>query len=143
MSTTENPPPVQAAAAGSRQSSKDGIAALVRPHSQSPTPAWSLAGLFLASSLIPPKPHLPPLMHRIGFGAIFAGTGYVLSCGDAHNGSGMTTAWSLTYLFLNFRKSLTTSRSAVSLALTGATLASSVLYGTEYFLLQERVEEEA
>lgn len=46
------------------------------------------------------------------------------------------TAWSLTYLFLNFRKSLTGPRHFVSLALTGATLASSALYGSEYFLLQ-------
>lgn len=45
----------------------------------------------LASSLIPPNPRLPPLMHRVGFGAIFAGAGYVVSCGDTRNGSGITT----------------------------------------------------
>ncbi|OSX59610.1 hypothetical protein POSPLADRAFT_1151133, partial [Postia placenta MAD-698-R-SB12] len=91
-------------------------------------------------SLIPPNPRLPPLMHRVGFGAIFAGAGYVVSCGDTRNGSGITTAWSLTYLFLNLRKSLLTARHPLSLVLTAATLASSTVYGSEYFLLQEKDE---
>ncbi len=30
-------------------------------------------------------------MYRFGFGAIFAGAGYVLSTGDVYNGSGITT----------------------------------------------------
>ncbi|GBE80184.1 Altered inheritance of mitochondria protein 19 homolog [Sparassis crispa] len=112
------------------------IEAVIRPYSQYPIPVWSLSALFLASSFVPPRPFFPPIMHRIGFGAIFAGAGYVLSTGDTRNGSGITTAWSLTYLFFNMRKSLTSNRSAVSLALTGATLASTALYGSEYFLLQ-------
>jgi len=121
-------------------SSLDAVASVVRPYSQSPTPVWSLAGLFLTSSLIPPKSTMPPLMHRIGFGAIFAGAGYVLSCGDVTNGSGITTAWSLTYLFLNLRKSLAPPRHPASLVLSTATLVSSVLYGTEYFVLPKEEE---
>ncbi|KAH9947190.1 hypothetical protein B0H21DRAFT_739992 [Amylocystis lapponica] len=94
--------------------SKDRLASIVRPYSQSPLN------------------HILVLMSSF----IFAGAGYVLSAGDARNGSGISTAWSLTYLFLNLRKSLMPPRSPVSLALTGATVASSVLYGSEYFLLQ-------
>ncbi|KAI0940390.1 hypothetical protein AcW1_005139 [Taiwanofungus camphoratus] len=103
------------------------LASIIRPYSRFPFPAWGLAGLFLASSVIPPRPTIPPIMHRIGFGVIFLGAGYVLSTGDARNGSGITTAWSLTYLFLNLRKSLTPPRNFLSLTLTMATMASSTL----------------
>ncbi|KZT70225.1 hypothetical protein DAEQUDRAFT_213158 [Daedalea quercina L-15889] len=75
-------------------------------------------------------------MFRIGFGGIFSGAGYVLLCGDAYNGSGITTAWSLTYLLFNLKNSLKTQRNVVSLGLSAATLASAACYGTEYFLLQ-------
>ncbi|KAI0074782.1 hypothetical protein K474DRAFT_1665065 [Panus rudis PR-1116 ss-1] len=116
------------------------LAKIVRPYSQSPIPIWSLSGLFFATSVFPPNPSRPPIMIRLGFGAIFAGAGYVLSTGDARNGSGISTAWSLTYLFLNLRKSLRPPYSLLSLSLSGATLASAALYGTEYFLLQEKEE---
>lgn len=54
--------------------------------------------------------------------------------------TGVLTAWSLTYLFLNMRKSLTRPRHPVSLALTSVTMASATLYGTEYFVLQDDSE---
>lgn len=41
--------------------------------------------------LTPRRIPAPPLIYRLGFGAIFSGAGYVLSCGDAYNGSGITT----------------------------------------------------
>ncbi|KZT06553.1 uncharacterized protein LAESUDRAFT_714280 [Laetiporus sulphureus 93-53] len=115
-------------------------ASLVRPYSQSPKPVWGLASLFFTSLLVPPRPEIPPLLLRACFGAIFTGAGHVLSCGDARNGSGITTAWSLTYLLINLRKSLTPPRHPVSLALSGATLASAAIYGTEYFVLQKDEE---
>ncbi|CAL1699869.1 unnamed protein product [Somion occarium] len=140
------------------------IADVIRPYSQSPFvtsnfsivsssnsqtehviyfaitrwPMWTVAGIFLASSIVPPNPLRPPLMYRLGFGAIFSGAGYVISTGDVYNGTGIATAWSLTYLFLNLRKSLKPPLSGLSLALSGAALASSTLYGAEYFLLQEK-----
>lgn len=49
----------------------------------------------LASSLFPPSLHAqtftPPFVLRMGFGAIFAGAGYVLASGDSRNGSGIAT----------------------------------------------------
>ncbi|KAF9649569.1 hypothetical protein BDM02DRAFT_3113608 [Thelephora ganbajun] len=102
--------------------------------SQSPWPVTSLAGLFLASAFIPPSPHkgLPLFVHRFGFAGIFAGAGYVLSTGDSRNGSGISTAWSLIYLFLNARKSLAAPRHPVAVGLTLATIGSAGLYGSEY-----------
>ncbi|KAK7685410.1 hypothetical protein QCA50_011273 [Cerrena zonata] len=114
------------------------IAGVIRPYSQSPVPMWIVSGIFLASSVVPPNPLRPPLMQRLGFGAIFAGAGYVTSTGDIYNGTGISTAWSLTYLFLNIRKALRPPRSSLSLILSSAALFSSTLYGTEYFLLQEK-----
>ncbi|TCD68618.1 hypothetical protein EIP91_010273 [Steccherinum ochraceum] len=108
----------------------------IRPYSQSPWPIWSVSALFLASSIFPASPATPPIMMRLGFSAIYGGAGYVLHAGDAHNGSGISTAWSLTYLLLNARKSFRRPFSAGPVALTTATLASSALYGAEYFLLQ-------
>ncbi|PAV21473.1 Pathogenesis-related 1 [Pyrrhoderma noxium] len=113
-------------------------AKVVRPFSQSPWPAWSLGSIFLASSAIPPNAfkNLPPFPQRAGFSLIMFGAVYVTSTGDVSNGSGISTAWCLTYLFWNGRRSLTAPRNPVSLFLTGATALCTGLYGTEYFVLQ-------
>ncbi|EMD40306.1 hypothetical protein CERSUDRAFT_91023 [Gelatoporia subvermispora B] len=137
----ENPAPIPASNPNAAlKDSSTSLTSIVRPWSQSSTPVWALSSLFFATSVIPPRPGLPPIVHRLGFGAIFAGAGYVLSTGDTRNGSGISTAWSLIYLFLNFRKSLKAPRHPISLALTAATLASSTIYGSEYFVLQEDEE---
>ncbi|OCH89980.1 hypothetical protein OBBRIDRAFT_630723 [Obba rivulosa] len=139
-SNSTAPAPVSASGSdtpASSNSSTVSLASVVRPWSQSPVPTWALSGLFFATSVIPPRPGLPPIVHRLGFGAIFAGAGYVLSTGDTRNGSGIATAWSLMYLFLNSRKSLQPPRHPISLALTAATVASSTIYGSEYFVLQD------
>jgi hypothetical protein len=48
-----------------------------------------------ASAIFPPRLHAqtftPPFVLRVGFGAVFAGAGYVLSTGDSENGSGIAT----------------------------------------------------
>lgn len=75
---------------------------------------------------------LPPLYQRIGFPFIFLGAGYVLSTGDKRNGSGIPTACSATYLFLNGRNALR-ARIPASLALTVAAAVTLDLYGSEYF----------
>jgi Altered inheritance of mitochondria protein 19 len=51
----------------------------------------------------------PPFVLRMGFGAIFAGAGYVLASGDSRNGSGIATGNSTlkhTATTLNFDCSL-------------------------------------
>lgn len=64
----------------------------------------SLRGFYvvLASSVIPPSPLRPPLMQRLGFGAIFAGAGYVVSTGDVYNGTGISTGmyWALSESYI-------------------------------------------
>ncbi|VDB91522.1 unnamed protein product [Peniophora sp. CBMAI 1063] len=114
--------------------------------SRSPLPAFGLSALFIASAFAPPKfkakTFTPPFVFRLGFGAIFAGGGYMLAAGDAHNGSGVMTAWSLSYFVieqfsLGLQASLRRPRSPIALALSTATGASAALYGSEYFSLNE------
>jgi len=111
-----------------------------------------LSALFFASAAFPPnlraQTFTPPFVLRIGFGTIFAGAGYVLASGDSRNGSGIATAWSLSYFVLEqfslgLQRSLRLPRSRLSLALSSATAATAVLYGTEhYFLGNEEFEQD-
>jgi len=125
---------------------------------------WSLCVLFVllhtcllkwllqvfTSAIFPPRlrarTYTPPFVLRIGFGAIFGGAGYVLASGDSRNGSGIATAWSLSYLVLEqfslgLQRSLRLPRSGLSLALSGATAATAMLYGTEHFFLSDEESE--
>ncbi|KDQ63979.1 hypothetical protein JAAARDRAFT_27653 [Jaapia argillacea MUCL 33604] len=116
------------------------VSSTFRQFSHSSLPAFSLGGLFFASGLIPMtlqrKSYVPPFLQRVGFGVVLCGAGYILSQGDAENGSGVATAWSLTFSLLHLRKSLKSPRHPMSLALVGGTTACAALYGSEYFLLQ-------
>ncbi|KAH9977598.1 hypothetical protein BGW80DRAFT_764977 [Lactifluus volemus] len=136
--------------------------------SQSSIPCFGLSALCLSSSLqlyllstqlispslcihnVPPslrgQTFTPPFVLRMGFGAIFAGAGYVLASGDSRNGSGVATAWSSSYLvleqfLLGFQRSLRLPRSRLSIALSSATAATAVLYGTEHFILGDEDSE--
>jgi len=118
--------------------------------SQSSIPCFGLSTLFFASAISPPRLHAqtftPPFVLRVGFGAIFAGAGYVLSTGDSKNGSGIATAWSLSYFVieqfsLGLQRSLRLPRSRLSLALSGATAATAMLYGTEHYFLSDEESE--
>ncbi|KAH9994132.1 hypothetical protein BJV74DRAFT_884256 [Russula compacta] len=113
-------------------------------------PCFGLSALFLASSLFPPSLHAqtftPPFVLRMGFGAIFAGAGYVLASGDSRNGSGIATAWSLSYFVLEqfslgLQRSLRLPRSGLALTLSGATTATAMLYGMEHFVLGDEESE--
>jgi len=71
----------------------------------------------------------------------------VLSTGDSENGSGIATAWSLSYFVieqfsLGLQRSLRLPRSRLSLALSGATAATAILYGAEHFFLSDESEVE-
>ncbi|KAH9179509.1 hypothetical protein EDB89DRAFT_1921764 [Lactarius sanguifluus] len=97
-------------------------------------------------SLLRAQTFTPPFVLRTGFGAIFAGAGYVLASGDSRNGSGIVTAWSLSYFvleqfLLGFQRSSLLPRSKLSIALSGATATTAVLYGTEHFILNDEDSE--
>ncbi|KAK3813821.1 MAG: hypothetical protein JOS17DRAFT_449836 [Linnemannia elongata] len=87
----------------------------------SPYPEWSLSALCAAS--IPAAARLSPAMPHfgimMGFSAIWAGSGYMKHVGDAENGSGTTTAWCLTYLFLNLRRTIRQPKPMPSLLVAG------------------------
>ncbi|KAH7343230.1 hypothetical protein B0J17DRAFT_641529 [Rhizoctonia solani] len=113
----------------------------LRPIAHSPWPIWMSSALFMSTAGLK-SAGLPPLYQRIGFPFIFVGAGYVLSTGDKRNGSGISTAWSATYLFLNGRNALR-ARTPSALALTAAATATLSLYGTEYFYLNRNDQVEA
>ncbi|KAI0053794.1 hypothetical protein FA95DRAFT_1552299, partial [Auriscalpium vulgare] len=75
----------------------------------------------------------------MGFGAIFAGAGYILASGDSKNGSGVATAWSLSYFVVEqftqgLQRSLRLPRSRLSVVLSGAAASTAVLYGAEHYV---------
>jgi len=84
-----------------------------------------------------PQLAAPPLAFRLGFSAVFAGGGYITSCGDYRNGSGTTTAWSLAYLFFYTRQAFHRPRNLWSLGLTFSTMAVSAIHGMNYFVFQD------
>ncbi|KAF9235560.1 hypothetical protein BU15DRAFT_51267 [Melanogaster broomeanus] len=113
----------------------------LQPYARSKAPVLALSSLFAASLLVPapllrPNVYFPPFLFRAGFTGVFGGAAYVLSTGDARNGSGIATAWSLTYLLLHLGKSLKAPRHPLTLAMSGGAAACAALYGTEYFLYQ-------
>ncbi|GAA5918100.1 hypothetical protein JCM1841_005253 [Sporobolomyces salmonicolor] len=100
---------------------------------ESPITAWSTSALMLAAVPLCVKNPLgfPHLVQLPLFAAIFGGSGYMVHVGDPVNGSGTTTAWSLTYLFLNGRKALV-SRRPGPIALAAAAAAQAGTYGWYY-----------
>ncbi|KAH7887301.1 hypothetical protein F5I97DRAFT_1951056 [Phlebopus sp. FC_14] len=118
-----------------------GIFSHFQPYARSKAPALALSTLFAGSVFVPPtllRPNVyfPPYLHRVGFSLVFGGAAYVLSTGDERNGSGIATAWSLTYLFLNLKASLRSPRHPLTLAMAGGAAGCAALYGTEYFVYQ-------
>ncbi|KAI9569221.1 hypothetical protein HD554DRAFT_590808 [Boletus coccyginus] len=113
----------------------------LQPYARSKTPVLALTSLFALSSLVPPAalpPHTycPPYLQRVGFSLAFGVATWAFRAGDARNGAGIATAWSLIYLAFHARKSLRPPRHPVPLALSAGATACAALYGTEYFLYQ-------
>ncbi|KAI5993426.1 hypothetical protein EDD15DRAFT_2548053, partial [Pisolithus albus] len=111
----------------------------VQPAAQSKIPALLTSALFATSALVPPavlgqNVYFPPYLHCAVFSLVFGGAAYVFAAGDHRNGSGIATAWSLTYLSLHLRKSLKTLRHPLTLAVTGGTAGCAALYSTKYFI---------
>ncbi|GAA6062997.1 hypothetical protein JCM10212_004979 [Sporobolomyces blumeae] len=100
---------------------------------ESPTAAWATSALLLSAVPLCVKTPLgfPHLVQLPLFAAIFGGSGYMIQAGDPINGSGTTTAWSLTYLFLHGRKALA-SRRPGPIALATAVAAQASTYGYYY-----------
>ncbi|PWN53054.1 hypothetical protein IE53DRAFT_366690 [Violaceomyces palustris] len=86
------------------------------------------------SSLMATKA-MPPFWQLAGLAAIFAGGGYIIEQGDPLNGSGVISAWSITYLIFRTMPTLTSlvkSPLALGLSLSTATLGLGV-HGSYYF----------
>ncbi|KAI6098508.1 hypothetical protein F5141DRAFT_1190752 [Pisolithus sp. B1] len=134
MASEENKVHASSPATGPPTSTQvTGLFSYVQPAAQSK---------FIATSaLVPPavlgqNVYFPPYLHRVGFSFVFGGAAYVFAAGDHRNGSGIATAWSLTYLFLHLRKSLKAPRHPLTLAMAGGTAGCAALYGTEYFVYE-------
>ncbi|KZP09935.1 hypothetical protein FIBSPDRAFT_226629 [Athelia psychrophila] len=99
----------------------------------------ALCSQYRLSSRTPSFPrhtHIAPFLQRVAFAAVFGGSGYAIASGDVRNGSGIASAWSLTYLFLHLRQSFKSPRNPLSILMAGGAAASAGIYGTEYFIFQ-------
>lgn len=83
----------QASAAASSRGSSGLVARLIASQRAASASAASAS----ASASVPVRP-LPPFWQLAFFAAAFGTGGYIIDQGDALNGSGVVTAWSLTYL---------------------------------------------
>ncbi|KAI6046809.1 hypothetical protein EDC04DRAFT_2876603 [Pisolithus marmoratus] len=125
--------PVSSSATCPRTSTRaTGLFSYVQPVAQSKLPALTTSILFATSALVPPavlglNVYFPPYLQCVGFSCL----------GDHRNGSGITTAWSLTYLFLHLRKTLKAPRYPLMLAMASGAAGCAALYGTEYFIFQD------
>ncbi|GAA5994831.1 hypothetical protein JCM5350_000905 [Sporobolomyces pararoseus] len=100
---------------------------------ESPNASWLTSGLLLSAVPFCVKRAVgfPHLVQLPLFAAIFGGSGYMIQAGDPINGSGTTTAWSLTYLFLHAKKAFVSKRPG-PIALAGAVGLQAATYGYYY-----------
>ncbi|EPB89543.1 hypothetical protein HMPREF1544_03627 [Mucor circinelloides 1006PhL] len=112
------------------------ITAWIDKQSESPYPMWALSAATLATLPLSVKkmPGIPGLFQTMAFAGIFAGAGQVFrykdadtTC-DAENGSGIATAWCLSWSFLNAKTAFKSMR-PVPIALLGAVTLNTVIYG--------------
>ncbi|GAA96110.1 uncharacterized protein L969DRAFT_43635 [Mixia osmundae IAM 14324] len=105
---------------------------------KSPYPAWITSGaLFVGNGLTLLKhPGLPPFVQLSGFWLIFGFSGYATTK-DWQNGAGISTAWSMSYLFLNAKRAVK-SRGPAALALTSVMLGNLAIYGTTWWNISDQ-----
>ncbi|KAI9478647.1 MAG: altered inheritance of mitochondria protein 19 [Benjaminiella poitrasii] len=98
--------------------------------SNSPYPVWALSALTLATLPLSARksPGIPSVLQTVAFSAIFAGAGYVINTGDADNGSGISTAWCLSWSFLNAKTAMK-SMKPVPITLLSAVALNTIIYG--------------
>ncbi|CAG8604602.1 1839_t:CDS:2 [Paraglomus brasilianum] len=101
---------------------------------KTPYPAWAMSALCFASTpaAMMKLTGIPSLLELSAFGFIFAGAGYITSTGDITNGSGTTTAWSLSYTLFNMKRAVK-SKKPLPLILVSGALANAALHGKQYF----------
>ncbi|GAA5857632.1 hypothetical protein JCM8547_004306 [Rhodosporidiobolus lusitaniae] len=133
MSSTSFPPATPSIALPNTAQAS-AVPGVVARAATSPYPAWSTSAALLASVPFCVRnpfgyPHLLQLPAAAG---IFGFSGYMVDAGDALNGAGTTTAWSLTYLFFNARKAFQ-SRRPGPIGLAGVAAAQAGVYGWWYF----------
>ncbi|GAA5851009.1 hypothetical protein JCM5353_007179 [Sporobolomyces roseus] len=100
---------------------------------ENPQAAWTTSALLLAAVPLCVKAPIgfPHLVQLPLFATIFGGSGYMVKAGDPINGSGTTTAWSLTYLFLHAKNAIV-SRRPGPIALVTGVAAQAGCYGYYY-----------
>ncbi|GAA6005221.1 hypothetical protein JCM10207_002902 [Rhodosporidiobolus poonsookiae] len=126
--------PAAAAPAPAAPSTAASTPRFISQLAQSPLPAWTTSAVLLgALPLCVRNPRgFPHLLQLPAFAAIFGGCGYMIQSGDALNGSGTTTAWSLIYLFFNAKKALKARQPAPRVLAAVAALQAGT-YGWWYF----------
>ncbi|CAG8532840.1 8368_t:CDS:2 [Paraglomus occultum] len=101
---------------------------------KTPYSAWAMSALCFASTpaAMMKFTGVPSLLELSAFGFIFAGAGYITSTGDITNGSGTTTAWSLSYMLFNMSRAVKSKKPLPLILMSGA-LANAALHGKQYF----------
>ncbi|CDU26229.1 uncharacterized protein SPSC_06423 [Sporisorium scitamineum] len=116
----------QASTTASNQGSNSLVARLVA-HVQAQKAA--------SAQMQPPLRTVPPFWQLAFFAAAFGTGGYMIDQGDQLNGSGVITAWSLTYLIFKTAPSLKQlPKNPLALSLSAAALALGLgVHGSHYF----------
>ncbi|WFD36648.1 hypothetical protein MCUN1_003535 [Malassezia cuniculi] len=132
------------------------VAAAIQPavraleqYAKEPTAAYTLSGLCIAAApfgfghkalnagagAVAVPRVLPPFWQLLGFAGFFATGGYMIAQGDALNGSGVVTAWSLTYVtFHTLPNLLRFGRAPLAALLSvGVTTLGLGVHGSYYF----------
>ncbi|OMJ24972.1 Altered inheritance of mitochondria protein 19-like protein [Smittium culicis] len=106
--------------------------------STSPYPSIFLSAIHITSipfSLGGKYPGFPNFLQCAGFAFVFAGGSMALKDGQKLNGTGIITAWSMTWLFFNARKSLK-SRKIGPTFLFASVASIGTLYTQKYIRMQ-------
>ncbi|GAA6008613.1 hypothetical protein JCM11491_003369 [Sporobolomyces phaffii] len=100
---------------------------------EKPVASWMTSGVLLSAVpfCVKRATGFPHLVQLPLFAAIFGGSGYMIQAGDPINGSGTTTAWSLTYLFLHAKNAIVSKRPG-PIALATAVGLQAGTYGYYY-----------
>ncbi|OMJ23018.1 Altered inheritance of mitochondria protein 19-like protein [Smittium culicis] len=128
----------QTATSSSSNSKWDTVLKRLDSASTSPYPSIFLSAIHIASipfSLGGKYPGFPSFLQCAGFAFVFAGGSMALKDDQKLNGTGIITAWSMTWLFFNARKSLKSRRFGPTL-LFASVSSIGTLYSQKYIRMQ-------